>query len=82
MVNTIPYTRWHELVTGIYTTTTCTQDIAQLLMIQRHLPRLKISEVKISGGYWMAYVRPRSPLSGELKKGWYRVKDLINEVGC
>lgn len=56
--------------------------IEQKIMVQRHLPRLKIVDVKIADGYWRAYVHLRYPLSGELKKGWYKVKDLINEVGC
>lgn len=55
--------------------------IEQKIMIQRHLPRLKIADVKISDGYWRAYVTLRYTLSGELRRGWYTVKELIDEVG-
>lgn len=49
----------------------------ETLMIQKYLPQLKISEVKISGGYWQASVQLRYPLSGE-GRGWYTVKELID----
>lgn len=60
------------------TSTVSTQDIDNLLMIQRVLPKLKIRLVRIVNGCWEALVTLKYPLDGSCTE-WHKVRDLINE---
>lgn len=60
------------------TSTVNTQDVDNLLMIQKFLPKLKIQDVRVVNGYWEVLVTLKYPLDGS-RAEWYIVKDLIDE---
>lgn len=62
----------------VTTSTVSTQDIDNLLMIQRLFPNLKIKDVRIVNGYWETLVTLKYPLDGSYTN-WYKVRDLIEE---